>query len=209
MDADILIFIIVAGATLLANWLSSFVIKKGENLATKQDIEDITKKIESVKAIIGTQQYIHQTRYQNEFNILKELTSKLVALQLKTVGLRTPAKGVITQQTNLEERAKREKKEYEEHKSAFLSLFEYLEENKPFLPEGIYEGAIKVFEISFAEGMAFRFADPLEIGYGKYYEEYQQNADKIKEELAKVILLIRSRVKFWEAFECASAEPKK
>ena len=51
--------------------MKAYLDGKAKNLATKEDIEEITKKVEMVKAAVGSQQYIHQVRYQNEFNIMQ------------------------------------------------------------------------------------------------------------------------------------------
>ncbi len=61
----------------------------GKNLATKEDIKDITDKVESVKVQYSSQLesiktamrsklYRHQVRYEKEFKILSNLTEKLV-----------------------------------------------------------------------------------------------------------------------------------
>lgn len=44
--------------------LSSYLSEKGKNLATKEDIEDITRKIEKVKAEIEENKLIFQKKYQ-------------------------------------------------------------------------------------------------------------------------------------------------
>jgi hypothetical protein len=51
MDLLALVVGLVAGIE-LKDYLPSYIRKKGENLATKEDIEEITRKIESVKATV-------------------------------------------------------------------------------------------------------------------------------------------------------------
>ena len=69
-------------------FLPSYLSEKGKNLATKEDIREITVKIEGVKAALGSRLHIHQVRYEHEFKILSELTEKLVAVRDTAMGLR-------------------------------------------------------------------------------------------------------------------------
>ena len=69
-------------------FLSHYFQDKGKNLATKQDISEITAKIEqvkheysskleSVKSVLSARLFAHQVRYQNEFVMLLSLSEKL------------------------------------------------------------------------------------------------------------------------------------
>ena len=53
---------VLAGTLLIRNYLPSYAGEKGRNLATKQDIEEITRKIEAVKAEIQRNQLIEQAK---------------------------------------------------------------------------------------------------------------------------------------------------
>lgn len=55
---------LVAGSLLLKNSLPKYFEEKGKNLATKEDIEEITQKVESVKAEISRSQLVFQAKYQ-------------------------------------------------------------------------------------------------------------------------------------------------
>ena len=85
--------------------------KKGENLATKEDISEITDKIESVKNDYANQLESAKTelsaklntnsfRYENEYNILCELTGYLVDLRDASISLRP---GLDTKDANKSE----------------------------------------------------------------------------------------------------------
>jgi len=56
LETILLLFVLLglaALAVLICRWLPAYVTEKGKNLATKEDVEDITRKIESVKADIS------------------------------------------------------------------------------------------------------------------------------------------------------------
>ena len=95
----IILATLVIGYFLLKHYIPSFVAEKAKNLATKQDIGAITHEIESVKtlytreiellrAALGSRSHIHQVRYQREFDILQEVTEKVVELRNAVLSLR-------------------------------------------------------------------------------------------------------------------------
>ena len=73
-------------SSLIGAFFGKYFGKKGENLATKQDISEITQKIENVrleyakqlestKADLSSQLKTHGFRYEKEYEILNELTA--------------------------------------------------------------------------------------------------------------------------------------
>ena len=90
---------LIALGLLLYRYLPSYAAQKGRNLATKEDVAEITTSIESVKsgyahelegvrAAIESRLGIHQFRYQREFEILVRLSKKVVELRDATMMLR-------------------------------------------------------------------------------------------------------------------------
>ena len=57
---------------LIKSFLSPYLQEKGKNLATKEDIESITKKVENIKAEIEKYQSIFQAKYQLKFEVCLE-----------------------------------------------------------------------------------------------------------------------------------------
>jgi hypothetical protein len=76
---------------LVKSYMPSYYSEKGKNLATKEDIAEITHRIEQVKASLSSRLHIHQTRYDHEFKLLLELSEKLVAAREAATGLRPEA----------------------------------------------------------------------------------------------------------------------
>ncbi len=193
-----LILVLVIG-WLIKFYVPAYLRKKGENLATKEDIEEITNKIESVRASIGHQLYIHQTRYQNEFNILMDLTEKLVELRDSALGLR-PVIDYVDGNEAEEDRKRKRLKRYQDAAFAFYKLYET---RKPFYPDEIYNGIKGLDRIVWKEVVQYKNRSPNE---GKWFDrEYWEKAEKNSEEISKladkVIESIRNRIKYWEEFK--------
>lgn len=176
-------------------YFPEYLKEKGKNLATKEDVEVITKKIESVKGAIGSQLYIHQMRYQNEFNILKDLAEKLVELRDSALSLRPV---VSSAEANTEEGKKKFINHYYE---AMKNLYKFCEIRKPFYPDEIYNGTKKLDQIAWKEYSQYLLGPDPKEGNVKYWKTAADNAQKISELADEMMELIRDRVKYWEKFE--------
>lgn len=73
--ADIFIFIVL----IYIAFLKSYFVEKGKNLATKEDVEDITSKIESIKSQLQFSLHAGLSWRQEEHDSLVEYYSKYVA----------------------------------------------------------------------------------------------------------------------------------
>jgi len=82
------IIILIAVGFFLKSYLPTYLAEKGKNLATKEDIKDITEKIEAVRSQYAKQQHIHEMAFDKEFEILSEVWATLVDLRNATLGLR-------------------------------------------------------------------------------------------------------------------------
>lgn len=85
---DILI-VVLQGLVLIAVVVISFLLKshlpkyfeeKGKNLATKEDIEEITKKIETVRAAVSWEQSIQSAKYKLKHDACLETLSLIDAI---------------------------------------------------------------------------------------------------------------------------------
>ena len=66
----------------LGTFLSSYFKKKGENLATKQDVASITEAVESVKSIIKTNHHLKKETYLEALELIDaELSNRLAAIE--------------------------------------------------------------------------------------------------------------------------------
>lgn len=113
-----LVLLVLLLVTPLKKYFFSYSSEKGKNLATKEDIGDITKKIESVKteyseslaltrAELSSQINTHSFRYEKEYEILNLLIIRLINLYNSTVSLR-PAFDIINPNESDEERKEKD-----------------------------------------------------------------------------------------------------
>jgi hypothetical protein len=187
------------GVVGLGLYFRSYLKKKAENLATKEDVSEITKQVESMKATVGAQLYIHQVRYQNEFNILMDLTEKLVELRDSALVLR-PVVDYVDASEAEEDRKRKRLKRYQEAALAFYKLYET---RKPFYPDEIYNGIKELDRVVWKEVVQYKNRLPSE-GKGfdsEYWQKAENNSEEISKLADKVIGLIRNRIRYWEEFK--------
>ncbi|PIV39601.1 MAG: hypothetical protein COZ98_05335 [Candidatus Omnitrophica bacterium CG_4_8_14_3_um_filter_43_15] len=196
---NVLQWLTFLGVVALGLYFRSYLMKKAENLATKEDVSEITKQVESMKATIGAQLYIHQVRYQNEFNILMDLSEKLVALRDSAHSLRPILDYVDSRETEDERKQKRLKKHYD----AAVVFYKAYETKMPFYPEEIYQSIKKLDLLVRKETIEYDMGQ--DKGFDKkYWDAASANALEIAKLADEIIALIRTRVKYWEDFKVKS-----
>ena len=177
---------------LLKSYFPSYFAEKGKNLATKEDIEEITRKIEQVKASLGSRLHIHQTRYENEFKILLELTEKLVTTRDAATGLRPEVAYDDVSDPQVK------KKRYNTYIDAARELYVFKETRQPFFPQTIYE-ALKAFDqATWKEAVELKHQEP---NTPQFWDNALKNGAEIGKLASLVLLLVRDRVHRWETFD--------
>ena len=140
----------------------SYMKKKGENAATKEDIKGITDKIESVKheyagqleavrASLTTQIHVNKVRYEKEYKILSVLTKKLIELRDATKALRPTAEFVPNGESDEEWKNKK----LERFNTASNALYKYSETKQPFFPKEIYGLLVELDFATRSEAMKY------------------------------------------------------
>lgn len=198
-------------------YLFSYASEKGKNLATKEDVGEITQKIEDVKheyarkmqelqhdyaqklesarAELSAQLSTHGFRYEKEYEVLSELTSNLVDVRDTSVSLR-PALD-FRDPDKSDEDIKRDR--LTRFSEALKSLYIVRERKRPFYSEEIYQAILAIEKKSRRESLEYQHKDPEE---GKNFLDYWDSAEKNQEqiiELAEVAMQkIRDRVTKWD-----------
>lgn len=172
-------------------FLPSYMNEKGKNLATKEDIEKITKIAETTKALVSSKLYVNQTRYIKEYELLEELSEKLVDLQLATMRLR-PIMDYADQGESEEERRH---KRIEAYNKAGHKFYLLKERKKPFYPESIHKQLKKFEDETWKEIVAYKHGDK---SSSQYWKEAQKNAWSIEEATKKALEEVRKRIQDWE-----------
>jgi hypothetical protein len=155
---------------LLVNFLPGYFSEKGKNRATKEDIEDITGKIEGVKAdyqreieVLRSQldrwTYRDKVAFEKEFEILTGLWNKVYELHVwtKTAQVANACPNQLTKQ---------ELREIESGSTAALQALSleavrYL----PFYPSQVHDAIVKFLDATRIEGFSLPTAKPLKEDY--------------------------------------------
>jgi hypothetical protein len=146
--------------------LGSYAKKKSENLATKQDIGEITRTVEDVKSEVATslelikwelgkKATIHRLAAEREFEALTEIAKHLYEIQLATENLRP----TWIQRTDLNETEEQEKEKYRRRRREWAishdAFADAVQKNRPFLPKFLYTRFSNIGRLSFCEASDF------------------------------------------------------
>ncbi|MBK7846967.1 MAG: hypothetical protein IPJ73_06385 [Zoogloea sp.] len=194
---------------ILGNFLPKYFSKKGENLATKEDISEITDKIESVKhdyandlesvkAELSAKLNTHGFRYENEYNILSELTGLLVDVRDASVSLRPVMDFKDPDKTDADIKRERLQRLFEARKLLYFAR----EKKRPFYPEEIYQSILVIEKTVRTESVKDQYQSPFDEGnFMSYWEEAEKNQNEIAASAEAAMEKIRSRVNKWESLE--------
>lgn len=194
---------------LLKSFLPSYFSKKGENLATKEDISEITNKIESVKheyannlesvkAELSAKLNTHGLRYENEYNTLSELTALLVDVRDASIGLRPVVDLKDPHKSDDETKQERLLRLWEARKL----LYSVREKRRPFYPDDIYQSIVAIEKTVHSESIKYQYQSPFDEGnFLKYWEEAEKNQKTIADSAEAAMEKIRHRVNKWETLE--------
>ncbi len=213
----LLVLAVVVIAGFKRFYFPEYLKEKGKNLATKEDIGEITKEVESIKhgysaeleslrAAIGSQLYVHQTRYQNEFQILKDLSEKVIEVRNSALSLRPVIDSINPNETEEE----RKRKRLERYFDAGRALYQLSETRKPFYPEEIYAGIAKLDKTVWKEVVEYKHGSEKNQSFDhkKYWEKAAENSKEIATIVDEVMGLIRKRIQYWEKFDIAMTHAK-
>jgi len=183
--------IIVVGALFLKSYLPAYFAEKGKNLATKEDIKDITEKVEAVRVEYVKRQHVHQMTFDKEFEILSEVWGTLVDLRSATQGLRPLLDHYDPNEPDEERRSKRLQK-FAESYNVFANT---VVKNQPFYPKEIYESLFEIMMIAREEADEYSLHDPDRRPLdSQYWKNALNNQRRIIEVVDKVCEQIRERI---------------
>lgn len=192
---------------LFRKYLFSYSSEKGKNLATKEDIGEITNKIEIVKldyaqqlestrAELSSQLNTHGFRYEKEYEVLSDLTGYLVDVRNASLNLR-PILDFVDPTKNKEE-IKRER--LQKFFEASRDLYFVREKKRPFYTEEIYQAILDVDKAARTESIEYEHKDPFEENnYKDYWNTAKENQEEIASKADVAMEKIRERVNKWEA----------
>ncbi len=184
---------ILACIAFIASYLGGYLRRKGENVATKEDVKKITDQIESVKYEYAKDLHINQTRYGKEFEILLELNKKIFPLRDAICALQPK----IDVQWSTETKEEQKHRKLQRYEKAAKELYEIIESYRPFYPKEIYHLLKNLDDLGWREAVRYDYFDLKKDGQ-KAWDEAAQNQEKIHTVCENIIEAIRQRVIYWE-----------
>lgn len=191
----------------IKNFAPGYLSKKGKNLATKQDIKEITQKIETVRheysknlestrAELSSKIGTHGFRYEKEFEILSTLTALLVEARDSCFNLRPEFEMVDTGRSKEDIKVEKLTNFY----NAFRELYKAKEKSRPFYSSSLYEKLSKIDGEMNLEAIQYRHKEPFSTtNFVDYWKEAEKNRGKISTLTDEAMQEIRERVSKWES----------
>ncbi|NIM13872.1 MAG: hypothetical protein GTO45_17650 [Candidatus Aminicenantes bacterium] len=170
--------VILAIISLIWNYFQQRLILKNK--------KESSKEIESIKTNLEKEKYIHQLKFDKEFEIYKGLWKEAAGLKLAVDDLFRFSEFVDPAKTS-EERKKEKLTILIDRYNSFLETVEY---NKPFYYQDIYEIADKILTFSY-EGYS---AEIILRDEQKKYEELEKRKAEIELLLDQLCKHIRDRI---------------
>lgn len=138
---------------------------------------------------------LNSFRYEQEFNILHELTEKLVSVRDTARSLRP----VMDSYDPNEPEEQRKSRRLTTYSDAARDLYKIAEIRQPFYPEEIYKLVKELEKVAWSEAIRYRHHDPDDPKrFDTYWKEAEENSEKIAALSQGAIDAIRRRVVSWE-----------
>lgn len=185
-------WIVITSFLLVEKFITSYSSKKGENLATKEDIENITEKIESVKTKILEISHISKYRYEKEYTILVQISEKIFIL-------RNSFDKLLLNYEN----SPRNTQEMKNFQNATIDLFSFCNCMKPFFANDIYEKIVEFDTLCWnGSGSHIVLVNALNCNSNEVFQQQMSKMNDIKKEINLSIdtlyTAIRKRIESWE-----------
>ncbi len=153
----VVLIIVLIVALLLKEYLPGYAREKGRNLATREDVAEITRKVESVKtdysrelervraeleasnrrvqAELDKTVFVHRIQFETEFNALSDVWEKLAAVR-STMSVLRPAMAIVD---NREDPHQALQRRFSAFSTSVNALVRSVHDRSPFYPQNIFE----------------------------------------------------------------------
>lgn len=182
---------------------NSYLAEKGKNTATKEDIEEVTRKIESIKNEFATpvevlkwqlskRANLHRLQAEKEFEVFSKMWDQAISLKFAVEQLR-PRVDIFDGNEPANERWSRRYSTFIESGKA---LWHEIEKQRPFYPNSLYLKFSKILQTANEEIVDFEFSlddNKEKMSYEGYNRGYE-NAEKIISDLNELCDLMRKRI---------------
>lgn len=201
MEWTALLVLLIGGliSWFLRPFTDSYIREKAKNLATKEDIGEITRKVEEIKGDVitgiellkwdlGKKSTVHRLAAEYQFKALAEIGASLYKLNLATRSLR-PIIDSVDFNTPV---MARHQKRYEEWSVVYQAFAECIERHRLFLPETVYIKLQAIRKVSITEAMSFSMAASEERMKLTDFQEAINNIEELEKEINGAISAIQN-----------------
>ena len=205
-------FFLGCASVLFLAYLRGYTRQKARNLATKEDIRQITDQVERVKhnyseritqlqASLETKINRHSFRFQKEFEVLEDLMAQLVEVRDSALSLNPK---VDFQPVDADQEQIKEER-LERVFNAQRDMYKLRETKRPFYPREIYDAIYTVEDEAFAGAVHYEVGQSHGVeAFKDYWEQVQKRRKEIVQHAEDAIERIRDRVIKWEELESSA-----
>jgi hypothetical protein len=187
--------LIVAGLVLRI-YLPTYFAAKARNLAKKEDIEDLTRKVELVKheftaeverlkAGLDRATHVSKRQFDVEFAIYRDVWEKLVVLRQAFFALRPFVSEIVPAQVGQERLQRR----IDAFNSAYAEFVNAADRNQPFYSGEVYRELSAIIDICIDEKFESEFPDAEK----NYWQRVRDSKQKLLKSIDTAYKAIRAR----------------
>lgn len=182
-------------AAFVAGFIGAYVKEKGKSVATREDIQDITRKIELIKneftaeierlkAGLDRATHASKQQFDVEFTIYREIWEKLVVLRGTFFALRPFVSDVLPQ----EENQARMQRRIDAFNSAYSEFVNSVDRNEPFYSQDVYDASTAIVNVCIDATIDYQYDEPV-----NYWKSAKQNREKLLKAIDVACKAIRTR----------------
>jgi len=196
-DSFMLLYLVaVPILSLLAAFIGAYLREKGKNVATREDIADITRKVESIKHELRTDiehlkagldraTHVSKQQFDVEFCIYQDIWKKLSVLRA-TFFARHP---YVSEILSPEAREERDRKRTEAFNSAYVEFVNAVDYNQPFYSDEVYDSLSAIINFCIDNKLESESSEPGQ----NYWQRIRDNKQKLLKLIDTALKSIRAR----------------
>lgn len=197
-----LYFIATPILAFVASFLGSYLKAKAKNVATKEDIAEITgqieaaksvytEKLEQLKADLVARSHFSKVRYEREMKIYEDIWPKVFSLREAVLWLRPVMDVPLIEGQTKESRNQERETRYAD---ASMTFSKAVENNRPFYPDEIWSKLLHLDNLCWGEAVESKFPDPRP-GKGIDWANVVKKSKEITAQVDEICEAIRTRLK--------------
>lgn len=193
---DVIVLVLSFLGALVGGTLHSYFKKKGENLATRQDVEEITRKIEAVKTDFEQRLKINSFRYEKEFVVLVELNEAVFkfrdfAKEYGTIALDYKKSNVSGEKYKFQH----------DYMESYAMLHDIAERYRPFYSEKIYNLIVELEGVAKSCATCAILTSTASVErQDEFWDKAEAASKTVVKKSEEIVVEIRARVREWEQF---------